>query len=114
MFVDWAGHIIVAVNYDENQNISTADVRFYSGNGKLYIGTQRLNREALIKSIHDFDPLKLKYYSIDDDGKIPENVNGFENVDIPVLQLNDVSIFTVNGKEYIKNNSNKDAHDSLI
>lgn len=113
MSVDWAGYLIVDAKYDENKKVLAVDVRFYAGNNNLYIGTQRLNRGALIESIENLSPLKLKYYPIYQDGKIPDNINGFENVNIPVLDLSDVSIVTIDGQKYIKNDQSTDANDSL-
>lgn len=113
MFVDWAGYLIVDAKYDENKKVLAVDVRFYAGNNNLYVGTQRLNRGALIESIENLSPLKLKYYPIYQDEKIPDNINGFENVNIPVLDLSDVSIVTIDGQKYIKNDQSADANDSL-
>lgn len=116
MFVDWSGYIIVAVKYedDDKKIISTVDARFYAGNNNLYIGRQSLKREELIKVIEEWSPLKLKCYLIDDDKDTAKKQEGFfESINIPVLGLNDISILTVDGKKYIKNDNTTNARDSL-
>ncbi|WP_338753019.1 hypothetical protein [Leuconostoc mesenteroides] len=112
MNVDWAGTVIVDVEYDETNKISKVITRAYN-NYSLYIGTEYLNRDTLIGFIEELDHDQLKYYPVSENKNGLIDSNFFESINIPILSQEEVRVETIDGIKYIKNNNNTEPIDSL-